>query len=161
MRFSLVLLTIRRILWDILQGSHKITRRPCDIRSIANEVSLRNIKMFGVHLVLSYTEERKAIVNNGKCLSQSSLWSLTNIANICCKVLLKRSIIPSGLGWMGVFLYFFHFIRLKKNDSNSRPWSVWILEGEPYLHLNSHTNLSTTVYAVWSGRVYASVHFVK
>lgn len=114
MRFSLVLLTIRRILWDILQGSHKITRRPCDIRSIENEVSLRNIKMFGVRLVLSCTEERKAIVNNGKCLSQSSLSSLTNIANICCKVLLKRSIIPSDLGWMGVFLYFFHFIRLKK-----------------------------------------------
>lgn len=125
MRFSLVLLTIRRILWDILQGSHKKTRRPCDIRSIENEVSLRNIKMFGVHLVLSCTEERKAIVNNGKCLSQSSLWSLTNIANICCKVLLKALYHPFWFGMDGRFPLFFSFHSFEKKMTRIRALDLY------------------------------------
>lgn len=81
------------------------------IRSIGNEVF--SLKMFGVHLVLSCNEELKAIVNNGKCRSQSAFMSLTNIA--CCKVLLKRSIIPSDFGWMGFALT---HICLKRFDSN-------------------------------------------
>lgn len=98
MLFELLLSTFQRIFGTFYRGN--IRKSPV-IRSIF----IRSIKMFGVHLVLSCNEEVKTIVNNGKCWSQSSFRSLTNIA--CCKVLLKRSIIPSDFGWMGVALHTF------------------------------------------------------
>jgi hypothetical protein len=68
-------------------------------------------------------------------------------------------------GWYGLFLVLLmcNLLHISVNmlDVNCAPWSVCIWMGRPTRQINSVNNLSATVVASISGRLYASANLVK